>query len=246
MRVAVLASGGGTNLQSLLDTCRPPAKASVVLVASNKSSAGALDRARAADAATAVLDDPSDGDALGALLEHHRIDLVVLAGYLKLIPESVVTAFAGRILNIHPALLPSFGGQGMYGMRVHRAVIESGATISGVTVHVVDPAYDEGPIVAQWPVPVRPDDTAEDLADRVLEVEHQLLPAVVLAAAEAGTVTRLPFDTYSFAIDPTPANVAAAFGRQGLRGGGGSSRRRPGGRGSCRRGRSRHVAGGDG
>ncbi len=212
MRVAVLASGGSTNLQVLLDACRPPAKASVVLVASNKSSAGALDRARAADAATAVLDDPSDGDALGALLEQHQVDLVILAGYLKLIPESVVTAFAGRILNVHPALLPSFGGHGMYGMRVHQAVIESGATISGATVHVVDPVYDAGPIVAQWPVPVRPNDTAEALARRVLEAEHQLLPAVVLAAAEAGTVMRLPFDAHSFTIDPTPANVAAAFG----------------------------------
>ncbi|UCG88797.1 MAG: phosphoribosylglycinamide formyltransferase [Gemmatimonadota bacterium] len=191
MRVAVLASGGGTNLQALLDKCRGSAPARVVLVACNRPDAGALQRARKAGVDTHVIENPSDGAALIATLDRYEVDLVVLAGYLKLVPEDVVDAFAGRMINIHPALLPSFGGPGMYGMRVHRAVLESGATVSGPTVHLVTAEYDRGPIVAQWPVPVAPDDTEETLQKRVLAVEHQLLPAVVLNAARAGGVTRL-------------------------------------------------------
>jgi formyltetrahydrofolate-dependent phosphoribosylglycinamide formyltransferase len=191
MRVAVLASGGGTNLQALIDACRGSAPARVVLVASNRSDAGALERARRADIATHVIADPTDGAALVAVLETHAVDLVVLAGYLKLVPPDVVTRFADRMLNIHPALLPSFGGKGMYGARVHQAVIDSGATLTGPTVHVVTAEYDRGPIVAQWPVPVAPDDTPDTLQQRVLAVEHQLLPAVVLAAARAGGIRRL-------------------------------------------------------
>jgi folate-dependent phosphoribosylglycinamide formyltransferase PurN len=135
--------------------------------------------------------DYTDGPAIVELLRSHGIELVVLAGYLKLVPEDVVNEFAGRMLNIHPALLPSFGGSGMYGMRVHRAVLQAGSTVSGPTVHIVTAEYDKGPIVAQWPVPVAPDDTPESLQQRVLAVEHQLLPAVVMAAARAGQVVRV-------------------------------------------------------
>lgn len=191
LRVGVLASGGGTNLQALLDACRGDAPARVAVVISNTAKAGALNRAQTAGVETALLDDPGDGAALVALLDRHQVDLVVLAGYLKLVPLDVVTAYDNRMINIHPALLPAFGGQGMYGRRVHEAVLASGATVSGCTVHLVNAEYDRGQIVAQWPVPVAPDDTAESLAARVLEVEHQLLPAVVLAAARAGGVTRL-------------------------------------------------------
>ena len=191
MRVAVLASGGGTNLQALLDACRGSDPARVILVACNRPDAGALQRARQAGVDTHVIQDPNDGPALIAMFERYEVDLVVLAGYLKLVPEDVVDAFAGRMINIHPALLPSFGGPGMYGMRVHRAVLESGATVSGPTIHVVTAEYDRGPIVAQWPVPVAPDDTEDTLQKRVLAAEHQLLPAVVLNAARAGGVTRL-------------------------------------------------------
>lgn len=205
MRVAVLASGGGTNLQSLLDTCRPPEAARVVQVLSNKADAGALARARKAEVATHIISDPGDGAAIVRVLQEADIDLVVLAGYLKLVPAEVVRAFAGRMINIHPALLPAFGGEGMYGIRVHRAVIDSGATVSGVTVHLVDEEYDRGPTVAQWPVPVHADDTPETLAARVLEIEHQLLPAVVLTAARRGKVVRLPFAQTAFA-----ASVSAA------------------------------------
>ena len=120
------------------------------------------------------------------MLEAARIDLLVLAGYLKLVPPDVVRRYQGRIINIHPALLPDFGGPGMYGARVHRAVLASGAGESGATVHLVDEMYDRGPILGQARVPVLPGDTAESLASRVLDVEHQLLPAAVLAAARAG------------------------------------------------------------
>jgi formyltetrahydrofolate-dependent phosphoribosylglycinamide formyltransferase len=210
MRVAVLASGGGTNLQALLDSCQGAALARVVVVISNKATAGALERARKAGVATEVLDDPSDGERLVALLRSYDTELVVLAGYLKLVPEVVVQAYENRMLNIHPALLPSFGGPGMYGHHVHEAVLASGATVSGPTVHVVTAEYDRGPIVAQWPVPVSADDTPDTLAARVLEVEHQLLPAVVLAAARAGHVVRLVCGEAAFAGNPTPGAVADA------------------------------------
>jgi formyltetrahydrofolate-dependent phosphoribosylglycinamide formyltransferase len=191
MRVAVLASGGGSNLQALLDACLPGAPARVVLVMSDKPDCGALKRARLAGVQTTVLQDPGNAATILQALDAAGTDLVVLAGYLKLVPAEVVRVFAGRIVNIHPALLPAFGGPGMYGARVHQAVLATGATLSGATVHHVIEEYDRGPIVAQWPVPVRPDDTPETLAARVLEVEHKLLPAVVLTAARAGRVVRL-------------------------------------------------------
>ena len=187
-RVAVLASGGGTNLQALLDACVDGGPARVVLVASNSPVAGALTRARAAGVPAEIIDRPSDGTLLLDLLRKATPDLVVLAGYLRLVPESVVAAYDGRMINVHPALLPDFGGAGMYGRKVHEAVLASGATQSGASVHLVTNEFDRGPVVAQWPVPVLRGDTPETLAARVLAVEHQLLPAVVLAAADAGHV----------------------------------------------------------
>jgi len=212
VRVAVLASGGGTNLQALLDTCRGSAPAQVVLVISNDPGAGALERARRSGVESVVLNDPQDGAALVELLESRSIDLVVLAGYLKLVPKETVAAFEGRMLNIHPALLPSFGGKGMYGHHVHEAVLASGATISGPTVHLVSAAYDKGHIVAQWPVPVAADDTPDSLAARVLEVEHELLPAVVLAAARAGQVVRLTSRSETFDAGTGPVAVRDRLG----------------------------------
>lgn len=185
-RVAVAASGGGSNLQALLDTLPPGAPARIVLVISNRADAGALDRARARHVPVHVLKDPADGDEWNRVLTGHGVDLLVLAGYLKLVPREVIQAMPGRIINIHPALLPDFGGPGMYGERVHRAVLASGATRSGATVHLVDEQYDRGPILAQAAVPVEPGDTPATLAARVLTVEHRLLPAAVLAAARAG------------------------------------------------------------
>ncbi len=188
MRVAVFVSGSGTNLQAVLDACREQSPARVVLVASNKQEAKGLERARAAGVPTEYIEDPADGAAIIAMLQKYETDLVVLAGYLKLVPENVVNEFENRMINIHPALLPSFGGPGMYGSRVHNAVLDSGATVSGVTIHIVTAEYDRGPIIAQWPVPVAPNDTVDTLQKRVLAVEHQLLPAVVLAVAKAGGI----------------------------------------------------------
>ncbi len=120
-----------------------------------------------------------------ALLEGHQIGGILLAGFLKLLPAEVCRAYRKRILNVHPALLPSFGGKGMYGARVHEAVLRSGATFSGPTVHFVNERYDEGRILAQWPVPVYAGDTPSDLAGRVLVVEHVLFPASANALATA-------------------------------------------------------------
>jgi formyltetrahydrofolate-dependent phosphoribosylglycinamide formyltransferase len=183
VRVAVLASGGGTNLQALLDALTG-SRARVALVLSDRPDAGALERARRAGVAAAALRDPADSAELLAALTD--MDLVVLAGYLKLVPPAVVAHFRWRMINIHPALLPAFGGPGMYGRRVHEAVLASDADESGATVHYVDEQYDRGPIIAQARVPVRPDDTPETLAARVLEAEHRLLPMVVLELARRG------------------------------------------------------------
>ena len=186
LRVAVAISGGGTNLQALLDALPSGAPAEVALVVSNKGTAGGLERARQHGVAAELLRDPADGAEWLERLARQRIGLLVLAGYLKLVPSAVVSAFRGRIINIHPALLPDFGGPGMYGERVHQAVLASGVRESGATVHLVDEAYDRGTILAQARVPVLPGDTPATLAARVLEQEHHLLPRVVLAAARAG------------------------------------------------------------
>jgi phosphoribosylglycinamide formyltransferase 1 len=184
VRVAVLASGGGTNLQALLDALQGSAPARVTRVVADRPDAGALERARRAGVSTAVLADPRDPAAFLAAVGD--TDLVVLAGYLKLVPGAAVARFRHRMINIHPALLPAFGGAGMYGKRVHAAVLASGATRSGVTVHYVDEQYDRGPIIAQRSVPVLPGDTPDTLAARVLEIEHEILPAVVLELARRG------------------------------------------------------------
>lgn len=186
MQVAVAVSGRGSNLKALLEALGDNAPARISLVISNRSGAGALERAAERGILTAVLRDPSDGAEWLQLLESASIDLVVLAGYLKLVPPGVVQRYRGRIINIHPALLPAFGGPGMYGERVHAAVLASGARETGATVHLVDEVYDRGQILGQARVPVRPDDTPHTLAERVLEAEHRLLPAAVLAAAGAG------------------------------------------------------------
>jgi phosphoribosylglycinamide formyltransferase 1 len=182
----VAISGRGSNLEALVRALGPDAPARVVLVLSDKASAPGLDYARARSIAAEVLADPADGLAWLDLLGRARADLVVLAGYLKLVPPPVVAAYRGRIINVHPALLPEFGGQGMYGRRVHEAVLASGARETGATVHLVDEVYDRGAVLAQRRVPVLPGDTPQSLAERVLALEHQLLPATVLAAAAAG------------------------------------------------------------
>lgn len=184
-RLAVLASGRGSNLQAIIEHFDGLGRlAKIVLVASNRADAPALAKAADASIESAHFNAADDGSELLALLRGFQVDLVILAGYLKRIPPQVIDAFRGRILNVHPALLPAFGGEGMYGGRVHEAVLAAGADKTGVTVHLVDNDYDRGPIVSQWIIPVLPNDNAHSLAERVLEVEHIVYPrAVEMVAA---------------------------------------------------------------
>lgn len=181
-RVAVLASGRGSNLGAILAYCDRLGELStceVALVASNRIESPALDRARARGIAAEHVSDPSNGTALLEMLDNHSIDIVALAGYLKLLPREVTRLYKDRIINVHPAPLPRFGGAGMYGLRVHDAVIAAGMKETEVTVHFVDEEYDSGDVIARWPVPVYEGDTAELLAERVLKVEHVLFPRVL-------------------------------------------------------------------
>jgi formyltetrahydrofolate-dependent phosphoribosylglycinamide formyltransferase len=200
----------------LIDACQDSAPARVVLVGSDNPKAGALERARRAGIPSFAVEEPGEAGtgALLGQLRQHEVQLLVLAGYIRLLPSTVISALGGAVLNIHPALLPSFGGRGMYGLKVHRAVLASGVTLTGATVHQVSAEYDRGPIVAQWPVPVHAGDTPETLAQRVLAVEHRLLPAVVLAAALAqGRLTRLASRIPAFAPADQPPELAQQFMR---------------------------------
>ncbi len=184
-RMAVLASGSGTNLQAILDHFTALGKArsgDVVVVASNRADAAALERGRRACIPVEQFDS-SDGDALLRLLDRHAVDIVALAGYLKLVPRQVIERFRGRIVNVHPGPLPQFGGRGMYGVRVHDAVMRSGASQTAVTVHFVDEQFDHGAVLAQWPVAVERGDTPAQLAARVLHVEHIVYPRILDAVA---------------------------------------------------------------
>jgi phosphoribosylglycinamide formyltransferase 1 len=182
VKIGVLASHEGTTLQAVLDACANGSlPARVVLVISNNSGSGALRRAAAAGVPArhlsgAAYPDPADLDAaICDALAAAPVDLVFLAGYMKRLGPKVLSAFSGRILNTHPALLPKFGGEGMYGMNVHRAVIAAGERESGASVHLVDGDYDTGAVVEQRRVPVEPGDTPETLAARVQECERVLV-----------------------------------------------------------------------
>ncbi|MDA1029408.1 MAG: phosphoribosylglycinamide formyltransferase [Bacteroidetes bacterium] len=179
MRIAVFASGSGSNFQSIVDaTLEGRLDARVELCVSSRPDAGVVDRARLLGIPVLVLSGSIDVHLaeLKETLETQKIDIIALAGFLKKIPSELIQLDPLRILNIHPALLPQFGGPGMYGMRVHEAVLAAKETISGATVHIVDEEYDSGPIVMQRTVPVLPTDTATDLAARVLKIEHELYP----------------------------------------------------------------------
>ena len=219
-RIAVLASGGGTNLQALIDRLNTgePAAARVELVVGSRAGIGALERAERAGIPALALDARTMGaesfrEALAGALETHGIGLVVLAGWLQLVPAEVVARYHGRMVNVHPALLPAFGGRGMYGMRVHQAVIASGVRVSGATVHLVDERYDEGAIVAQWPVPVLPGDTPETLAARVLAVEHRILPLAVEALARGAGIPLVDDAPVAFDLVPRPAPAESSIRR---------------------------------
>ncbi|MCK5241810.1 phosphoribosylglycinamide formyltransferase [bacterium] len=186
-RIAVMASGGGTNLQALLDAWKSGqfSNAEITLVMSNKKEAKALERAKTLEVSTLFLDPkqyskPEAYDAeLAKRFMAEKIDLICLAGYIRILTPALVNKFPLKIMNIHPALLPGFGGEGMYGLHVHEAVIASGAKYSGCTVHFVDAGTDTGPIILQVVVPVLDHDTAESLAERILIEEHRLYPRAV-------------------------------------------------------------------
>lgn len=194
MRLGVLVSGGGTNLQAILDAVADGRlEAAVAVVISDRPGAFALERAAKAGLETAVIrvTDHADRDAFSRAvadcLTAHRVELVVLAGWLKIFTAPMFSAFAGRMINTHPALLPSFGGAGMYGLHVHQAVLAAGCRVSGCTVHRVTEEVDAGPILAQAAVPVADDDTPESLQARILPHEHRLLVEVIAQlAAERG------------------------------------------------------------
>jgi len=193
VRLAVLLSGGGTTLQNILDQIAGGRLlAEVRLVIASRADAGGLDRARTAGIpAVAVArkehqDVASFNDAIHRELERHEIDLIVLAGFLS--PFQLRGRYKGRVLNIHPALIPAFSGKGFYGERVHRAVLDAGVKVSGCTVHFADDEYDHGPIVLQGAVPVLDDDTPETLAARVHAVENDLYPEAIRLWADGRLV----------------------------------------------------------
>jgi phosphoribosylglycinamide formyltransferase-1 len=186
LTIAIFASGGGSNAQAIADAIQEgKLNARIGLCVSNRIDAGVLARMEKLGIPSVVLAPKtfdSNEDYTQRLLDEldkKQINFVALAGYLRKIPSEVVQRYKGRMLNIHPALLPAFGGKGYYGQRVHEAVIEYGVQWTGVTVHVVDEEYDTGPIVLQEPVHVEPDDTATRLATRVLHVEHRLYPEAI-------------------------------------------------------------------
>lgn len=181
LRLGFFASHGGTNMQAIIDACRDGRlQAEPRVVISNNSDSGALERARregipACHFSTRTHPDPEALDrTVLATLQEYEVEVICLAGYMRRLGPLTLTAYRNRVLNIHPALLPRFGGQGFYGERVHRAVLAAGERESGPTIHLVDEEYDHGRILAQRRVPVLPDDDAESLAARVLAQEHLL------------------------------------------------------------------------
>jgi phosphoribosylglycinamide formyltransferase-1 len=190
LRVGVLASGGGTNLQAIIDSCeRGEIDGDVVVVISNVHDAFALERAR--KHGVDVFCFPHEGLSreqheadIIECLEQHQVNLVCLAGYLRMLTPLMIDKYAGRVINTHPALLPSFGGEGMHGLRVHKAVLDHGCKVSGCTIHVVTAEVDGGPILLQKAVPVLEDDTPETLQGRILKEEQKLYPRAVQLFAQ--------------------------------------------------------------
>jgi phosphoribosylglycinamide formyltransferase-1 len=190
IRIGALVSGGGTNLQAIIDSCeRGEIDGDVVVVISNIPEAYALERARkhGIDAFAfphkGVTREQHEADIVECL-EQHKVDLVVLAGYLRMLTPFMINKYLGRMMNTHPALLPSFGGEGMHGLNVHQAVLDNGCKVSGCSIHFVTVHVDGGQIILQKALPVLEDDTAETLQERVLKEEHKLLPRAIQLFAQ--------------------------------------------------------------
>jgi formyltetrahydrofolate-dependent phosphoribosylglycinamide formyltransferase len=187
LKVAIFVSGRGSNLKAILDSYELKNLVKVEAVLSDKPDCAAFNIANQYNIKTYTVGEGEKklkSDEVVSVLNELNIELIVLAGYLKLIPSELIDNFENRIINIHPALLPSFGGKGMYGMNVHRAVFNSSAKVSGATVHIVNKLYDNGKIIAQQCVDISDVKSPEEIAERVLEIEHSILPAVIKAFAE--------------------------------------------------------------
>lgn len=195
LKIAVFASGRGSNFESILNSIENGRikNADIVCLLSNNSDAGALEFAKRKNIPAVHISRQqyiTDNDFASSLikkLDEFEVNFIVLAGYMKIISPAVVRKFKNRIINIHPALLPRFGGKGMYGIHVHEAVIASGDKFSGATVHIVDEEYDHGPILMQETVNVDENETAETLSSKVLKVEHKIYPEVVRLFSEGKT-----------------------------------------------------------
>ena len=179
--IAIFASGEGTNAQRIIDYFKNSEKIHVALVVSNKETANVLNRAKAASIETYLLSkaDFVENDTTIRFLKSKNIDLIVLAGFLWMIPENLVKAFPNKIINIHPALLPKFGGKGMYGMNVHNAVIQAKEQQSGISIHFVNEHYDEGEVISQHTCAVSENDTPESLAVKIHDLEYEFFPKAI-------------------------------------------------------------------
>lgn len=178
LNIAIFVSGGGTDLQSVIDACeKGQINGQIKLVISNRQNAYGLERAKKAGIETEVV--KKDDALIVSMLKEREIDLVVLAGYLAILTDTLIDAYPNQIINIHPSLIPSFCGSGMYGMHVHDAVLARGVKVSGATVHFVSSEVDGGPIIKQVACDISDLETAEDIQARVLEIEHRILPEVV-------------------------------------------------------------------
>lgn len=180
-KIAIFASGSGTNAERIANYFEHNPRINVEMILSNRADAFVLERAKKLGVKSCVFtrDELKDPEGVAALLSQHEIDLIVLAGFLWLIPTSLLEAFPGRIVNIHPALLPKYGGKNMYGMRVHEAVINAGEKESGITIHFVDEIYDHGKVRFQAKCQVEPGDTPERLAEKIHELEYRHYPEVI-------------------------------------------------------------------
>lgn len=180
-RLAILASGSGSNAEEIMSFMKGEASVKIACIITNRPGAGVLDRAKKHEINTRIFKnkDWSDKELILTYFRKSKIDFIVLAGYLQKIPDYLIQAFPNRIVNIHPALLPAYGGKGMYGMNVHRAVQKNQEMHSGITIHLVNENYDEGEIVFQAKCPVLPEDTPEDIQKKVLLLEHKYYPLVV-------------------------------------------------------------------
>lgn len=178
LKIAVMISGGGTDLQSIIDACQAgKINGTIELVISNRQKAYGLQRAQKAGIETAVV--KKNDTLIVSMLKERNIDLVVLAGYLAILTDELIDAYPNQIINIHPSLIPSFCGAGMYGMHVHEAVLNRGVKVSGATVHFISSEIDGGPIIKQVACDISDLDKPEDIQARVLEIEHRILPEVV-------------------------------------------------------------------